>query len=316
MVLTLILMGVRCAHNETIPISERQRAVASIDIPQSWRTSTKFDELNLSLKWRAGTPDCRPGEEDVMQVHLASSDTVMIRGSKCHNYEAPFIHLLFGKRRVLLLDTGAMGAEPFPLRQVIDDLVSDFERREKVEVPLQLIVAHTHGHGDHVSGDEQFRGRPNTVVVGHSVEEVVKFFGFQDWPNTSVSLDLGDRVVDLIPTPGHEASSIAAYDRGYRNLYTGDTLYPGRLYISDFAAYKASVQRLVNFSKQYPVRYILGAHVEMSNEPGKDYPIGATYQPNEAPLELRLEDLANLNQILLHMQIPKLHRANHFIVSP
>ena len=61
-------------------------------------------------------------------------------------------------------------------------------------------------------------------------------------------IDLGDRVIDVIPIPGHEKSSIALYDRQTGVLLTGDTLYPGRLYVpaADFATFVESVQRLVD----------------------------------------------------------------------
>jgi glyoxylase-like metal-dependent hydrolase (beta-lactamase superfamily II) len=38
-----------------------------------------------------------------------------------------------------------------------------------------------------------------------------RFFGFHNWPTEIVPYDLGDRVLDVIPIPGHEPSSIAIY---------------------------------------------------------------------------------------------------------
>ena len=47
---------------------------------------------------------------------------------------------------------------------------------------MELIVAHTHGHGDHVHWDGQFLDRPRTTLVGLDLTEVQAFWGLQDWP--------------------------------------------------------------------------------------------------------------------------------------
>ena len=43
-----------------------------------------------------------------------------------------------------------------------------------------LLVLHTHPHGDHVAGDAQFAGRPDTVVVDADRDSAWEFFGFSD----------------------------------------------------------------------------------------------------------------------------------------
>ena len=37
----------------------------------------------------------------------------------------------------------------------------------------------------------------------------------------------------MIPIPGHDVASIALYDRVTGNFMTGDSLYPGRLYVPE-----------------------------------------------------------------------------------
>jgi glyoxylase-like metal-dependent hydrolase (beta-lactamase superfamily II) len=93
-------------------------------------------------------------------------------------------------------------------------------------------------------------------------------------------------VLDVIPIPGHEATSLAFYDRESAVLLTGDTLYPGRLYISDQAAYVRSIARLVEFTRDKSVAHILGTHIENTRTPYLDYPIGTRHQPDEHVLEL------------------------------
>ena len=148
----------------------------------------------------------------------------------------------------------------------------------------ELIVAHSHAHGDHVAADGQFTGRPHTRVVGHSAEEVAAFFGIGNWPQGTARVDLGGRVLEVIPTPGHHPSAVAVYDEATGMLLTGDTVYPGRLYVQDFPAFQDSLRTLCDFSASHPVSVVLGAHIEMSARPFRDFPLGSTWHPGEAPL--------------------------------
>src|SRR6202035_1335661 len=109
-----------------------------------------------------------------------------------------------GNERALLLDTGAT-PEPdlFPLRDTVDALLAPGE---------ELVVAHTHAHGDHIAGDPQFAGRPATTVVGTDLAAVQAFFGFADWPAEIVRFDLGGRVLEITGIHGHQETSIAVFD--------------------------------------------------------------------------------------------------------
>jgi glyoxylase-like metal-dependent hydrolase (beta-lactamase superfamily II) len=233
------------------------------------------------VTWRHGTPRRRPVEPPI-QLHHIDDHTVMLRQSKQTHYEAPFVFLLFGNDRALLLDTGAT-ADParFPLRATIDNLVAAWLTRHPRE-SYDLVVAHTHGHGDHVAADGQFADRPATTVVGREPEAVAAYFGFDpDWPTGTVAFDLGGRVLDVIGSPGHHPSAITIYDPWTATLFTGDTVLPGRLYAVDYPAFLATLDRLVAFTATHTVRQVVGCHVEMTDRPGRDYPLGARYQPRE-----------------------------------
>jgi len=69
----------------------------------------------------------------------------------------------------------------FPLRRTVDALIAAW-LADNPRDGYSLTVAHTHGHGDHVAGDEQFTDRPDTVVVGRSVDDVIEFYGLDSWP--------------------------------------------------------------------------------------------------------------------------------------
>ena len=75
------------------------------------------------------------------------------------------------------------------------------------------------------------------------------FFGFTDWPAQRVQFDLGGRALVVFGIPGHHAASIAVHDPTTGLLHTGDTVYPGRLYVDDLPAFLDSLDRLVTFAE-------------------------------------------------------------------
>jgi hydroxyacylglutathione hydrolase len=235
------------------------------------------------VRWIHGSPPGGPADPPV-QVLAADSATFILRQSKDVNYEAPFLYLLCGEDRALLLDTGAV-AVGGGVRETIDGLLGgrgpDYE----------LVVAHTHGHGDHVAGDGQFAGRARTTVVDHGVAAVQRFFGFERWPAEVVAFDLGRRKLEITGSPGHHDAAITVYDPATGWLLTGDTVYPGRLYVSDMPAFAASLDRMAEFAAARPVSHVLGCHIEMTRRPNRDYPLGCPYQPDEPPLQMTVEHL-------------------------
>ncbi|MDB5686816.1 MAG: beta-lactamase [Rhizorhabdus sp.] len=238
--------------------------------------------------WIDGTlPD-----EPATQVQALDADTFVIRQSVKTNFEAPFLYLLFGRDKALLIDTGAKDGQ---IRPTVDRLISEWlAKRARSAIPL--VVAHSHSHGDHVAGDAAFRDRPDTTVVGLKPADVASFFGIAHWPSEIVRFDLGGRALSIIPTPGHQAAAIMVYDPQLRILLSGDTLYPGRLYVpvNFLADDRASVDRLAAFAAKHPIRAALGAHIEMTRTPGRDYPHEAPTHPDEHPLELPAQAIYEL----------------------
>ena len=179
----------------------------------------------------------------------------------------------------------------------------------------QLVVAHTHAHGDHVAGDGQFERRPNTTVVPHEPEAVGAFFGFSSWPAEVVRYDLGGRVLDVTGIPGHQPASIAIFDPWTGFLLTGDTVYPGRLYALDFPSFAASLDRLVEFAAARNVTHVMGCHIEMTGKPGRDYPLGSKYQPDEPPLQMTVAQLVAVRDAARAASgKPGVHTCDDFII--
>ncbi|MHA6765296.1 MBL fold metallo-hydrolase [Streptacidiphilus sp. PAMC 29251] len=272
---------------------------------------------SLDVRWNSGSPSVRHSDEPLIQVHHYDAHTVILRQSKAVSFEAPFLYLLFGNERALLLDTGATAdPELFPLRATVDGLVAQWLAEHPRPRPdYELVVAHTHGHGDHVAGDVQFADRPATRVVAKDAETVRAFFGLGDAPQDAVRFDLGGRVLELIGSPGHHEAAVTFYDPWTGLLLTGDTVYPGRLYVRDMAAFTDTLDALVAFAATRPVTHVLGCHIEMTRRPRRDFPFGTTYQPDEPPLEMTVAQLTAVRDAARAVaERPGVHKFDDFIV--
>jgi hydroxyacylglutathione hydrolase len=257
----------------------------------------------LPLTWQTGGPNCM--ELPDWQIHEYNQDFYILRESGCTYYEKPFLYLIFGKTRALLVDTGA---GPAQTRSIVDLVIKRWlERNSRDSIPL--VVAHSHAHGDHVAGDPQFRNVAGVTLVEPGVKSVQAAFGVRNWPQDIGSVDLGGRILDVVPLPGHQEAAVAFYDRKTGVVLSGDTFYPGRLYVADWVAYQASIQRLVDFTHGKVVTHFLGCHIEQARQPYREYPIGSIYQPDEHSLSLERGQLLELNEALKEIGDVPLRRA-------
>lgn len=273
----------------------------------------------FDVRWVHGG-NCAPNGDPPFQIFELDPDTFVLRQSKCITYEGNFLYVLFGTLKAILFDTGAApdgpGASAPPIRRTVQDIVARWLARRS-QASVELIVAHSHGHGDHAFGDRQFEGQPNTTVVRPTVERVKRFFGLPDWPCGSATFDLGGRALTILPLPGHQESHIAAYDPNARILLTGDTLYPGKLTVETWSDYRDSAARLAEFVTSHPVSLVLGAHIEMKKTPRELYPIGTRFQPDEHALPLGVQHVHEWHQACKVMRDnPHVDVHDDFIISP
>lgn len=181
-----------------------------------------------------------------------------------------------GRDRDLMVDSG-MGV--VSLRQWVP-LVS--------ERPLDAVASHT--HFDHIGCHHEFPcrlchsaeaeiladpTRINTLADPYVTDEI--FDALPDVPYSSTTyavksapatriledgdmIDLGDRVFEVIHTPGHSPGGIALWEAATSVLISGDLVYDGPLiedtYHANAEAYVRSMQRLARL----PVRVVHGGH--------------------------------------------------------
>lgn len=247
--------------------------------------------------WIHGSEECALNRDPPIDIFKFDPDTTILRQNKCVNFEAPFIYVLFGTQTALVLDTGATrDAKSFPLYDTVQTLIAERVSGTQSQ-NLQITVIHSHGHRDHKAADAQFQGKPGVTLVKPTDKAVRQYFGFSDWPSGLAHIDLGGRTLEALPVPGHQGQDIALYDERTGWLLTGDTVYPGRVYVKKWSEYRSSIARLAAFAETHPVSAVLGSHIEMASD-GTLFPLGATYQPQEASLQLHVDDLSALNQAL------------------
>jgi glyoxylase-like metal-dependent hydrolase (beta-lactamase superfamily II) len=180
-----------------------------------------------------------------------------------HQQEEIISYLILGEKRALLFDTG-MG-------------ISDMKKLVESLTPLPVSVMNSHTHNDHVGDNWRFNDvfgmdttftRENakgsttdaqaeitpgavcgTLPAGFDpATYATRPFHITRWIHGGEKIDLGGRVLEVIPAPGHTPDSIALWDADNRLLFTGDTYYPGPIFLyrpeTDLDAYVASIKRM------------------------------------------------------------------------
>src|SRR5882724_3021242 len=90
-----------------------------------------FEQGTLPLAWRTGG-DCMEAPD--WQVHEYNADFYILRENGCTNYEKPFLYLIFGGDRAMLVDTGAGKVDT---RTVVMQVIEKWmKRKEHPNMPL------------------------------------------------------------------------------------------------------------------------------------------------------------------------------------
>lgn len=187
-------------------------------------------------------------------------------------------YLIIGKKQALLFDTG-MGIGN--IKEVVKKITN-----------LPPFIINSHTHFDHIGGNHLF---DNILLFNNPVSLKNAKTGFteksmfgahkktsfvQPLPITFEAekyiiqpykwvkkideneiIDLGSFCFKVVHTPGHSPDSICLYDTQKGILFSGDTLYPGNLYLqlpeSDITIYKKSLKKLIALPN---LKYIFPAH--------------------------------------------------------
>lgn len=245
-------------------------SLLNAEIPDTWwkdlpRPSWKqFEKIKQSQSW--------------FEVYKIKPDVFAIY--EPGQYEEVISYLIVGTKKSVLFDTGLGIGD---MKKLITELS-----------PAEPIVINSHSHYDHVGGNFQFqkiyavdsqfsqlnsKGSPyekvkEFVSEGWIWKETPKNFERKNYEIKTYKLskglqngdriDLGNRVLEIIQTPGHTPDSICILDRKNRLLFAGDTWYPGPLYAqfpeSNLKQYAESAALLSKLKDE--VDFVLPAHNE------------------------------------------------------
>src|SRR5947209_6788811 len=126
---------------------------------------SKLEPGILPPAWRVSGPTCDAVPD--WQAWEYNRDFWILRESGCLNYEKPFLYLIYGQDKVLLEDTGADGKTT---ASFVSDLIEKWAQRRSRKAP-QLVVIHSHGHGDHTAGDAELQKLPGVQFVAATPAE-------------------------------------------------------------------------------------------------------------------------------------------------
>jgi len=211
-------------------------------------------------------------------------------------YQGNYSYLILGAKRAILFDAGTGLKDITPVV------------RSVTQLPVTVIASHL--HFDHVGA----LGRlDKTAVIDEPALRAraadsrltlrrYEFLGFADrLPNPTIridewwlpgsTIDLGDRQLRVLATPGHTPTSVSLYDDRRHELFAGDFIYPGELYAflpgasrSDYLATTKLLLATID-----PRTQIFAAHMQDSPAPPR------------APV-LEVADLLALAQVLTSIQ--------------
>jgi glyoxylase-like metal-dependent hydrolase (beta-lactamase superfamily II) len=144
-------------------------------------------------------------------------------------------YLIEGETVALLFDTG-------PGQRNIRPVAESLTR-------LPIIACASHLHYDHTGGLHRFDRiamadlpilrtcegdgvfhAPDDLYLGHWEDMIWTPLHITDWWPVGEPVDLGNRNLDLLATPGHSPDSVSLFDQSANILFAADFVYPGALY--------------------------------------------------------------------------------------
>lgn len=173
-------------------------------------------------------------------IDKADKNTYII--SEYRHWEETHCYLLNGSQRSLLIDTGL-------------GIGNISEAAAKLTDKPVTAVA-THIHWDHIGGHKYY---PD--FYAHEAE--------LDWLDGGEHIRLGDRVIEVIHTPGHSPGHMCFWEEKTGYLFTGDLAYRGMLTAwfpsTDPEAYLKSLETVAALpvKKVFPAHHALDIRPEM-----------------------------------------------------
>lgn len=158
-----------------------------------------------------------------------------------------------GSKEAILFDSGTGENKRESIAQVT---------RSLTQLPITVLLSHF--HFDHIGNLSDFNriGIPDIQSLKNriSVDSLIALNKDETLTDSAVTLkvsklfavgkdiDLGNRKIQILPTPGHTKESISMIDNENRFIFTGDLVYNGLLLLNDCNAYVKSINEMLEIS--------------------------------------------------------------------
>jgi glyoxylase-like metal-dependent hydrolase (beta-lactamase superfamily II) len=263
----LSLAMVSCSSKEEQTVEEEGRS-ALIQPAMWWESLPRpvyatLEEIQTSQNW--------------YEVYKLKEDTYAIY--EPFQFDESISYLIIGEEKAVVIDTGTGLGD---MKSLIQEIT---------HMPVSVI--NTHSHWDHIGANSQFKeiacldeptcittlqkGMPNArlreSITGDSVwKPLPEEIDPNEWEIPPVEptkllhegdiIQLGERTLEVIHTPGHSPDSICLLDAENRILFTGDLFFPGPLYAFgedvDLNDYTASIDKILNRIDEFD--YLCSGH--------------------------------------------------------
>lgn len=229
----------------------------------------------------------RPGYTKLQRIQVRSQwfEVYLVRPgvyaiSEPRQFEEVISYLVVGSKYALLWDSGMGISRILPVveylteRPVIvlnshthaDHIGGNFEFKEVWALQTEFTQQNTKGYSDPdmknwVSPDRICGDLPSDFMPA---TYAIRPFRTSRYVKDGEIIDLGERKLEVLHTPGHTPDSLCLLDRENRLLFTGDTFYAGPLYLyspeADFDAFVKTINRLAGLRNSVDV--LLTGHNE------------------------------------------------------
>ena len=189
-------------------------------------------------------------QDDEVVFRKLDDHTWIGNGHRLYNES---LYLVEGNKSAVLIDAGVRIPE-------LDKIVAKITSK-----PVTMIL--THGHGDHVGGAGPF---PEVWVS--PADEQMFLSNLRGYQGKIVHLtdgqiiDLGDRKLEVMFTPGHTAGSVTFFDKANHYGFSGDAFGSTNLlvftYLSNVVASAAKVEK---YLKENNIKFLFPGHYSGDN---------------------------------------------------
>ena len=164
------------------------------------------------------------------------------------------VYLLEGDDKALLIDAGAWMPH---LAETVAKLTDK-----------PVMVAVTHGHGDHVGGlisfPEVWIHPADTIMIG----EGARHYGIKvNLLSEGDIIDLGGRQIEVLATPGHTSGSITFFDKERGYGFSGDAFGSTNLllFTNSFRTLISTLDRTIAYMKANDIKLLYPGHYHGDN---------------------------------------------------